>query len=272
MTYCVGILLREGLIMISDTRTNAGIDNISTYRKMHVLADGQDRLILCMSAGNLSVTQSVLGMLAEGLSPAGDDDRPRTIQTMPSMFRAAQLVGEAVMAVGRELKPALHAAGVSSGISLLVGGRIGAGPLKLFLVYDAGNFIECQTDTPFLQIGATAYGKPILDRAMDFDTSLDEAVKVGLLSFDSTIRSDLSVGLPFDMAVLPADPARPVLRRRIEHDDAYFRDLSTRWSMLLNESRATIPDPPFMARTGVYSEIAPPDAEHPAEIRSVGGG
>lgn len=255
MTYCVGILLREGLIMISDTRTNAGIDNISTYRKMHVLADADDRLILCMSAGNLSVTQHVLGMLAEGLPSLGDDERPRTIAHMPSMFRVAQLVGEAVMTVGAELKPALNAAGVSSGISLLIGGRIGDAPLKLYLVYDAGNFIECGADTPFLQIGATAYGKPILDRAMDYESALDEAVKVGLLSFDSTIRSDLSVGLPFDLVVMPTDALRPVIRRRIEHDDAYFEDLSRRWSMLLKESRATIPDPPFLGGEGAYSAI-----------------
>lgn len=251
MTYCLGILLRDGLVLISDTRTNAGIDNISIYRKMHVLADMPDRLILCMSAGNLSVTQNVLGQLAEGLPPLMADDPPRRIEDMPSMFRAAQLVGEAVMIAGRELKPALAAAGVPSGISLLVGGRIGGGPLALFLVYDAGNFIECGWDTPFLQIGATAYGKPILDRALAYDSPLDEAVKVGLLSFDSTIRSDLSVGLPFDMVVMPADPALPVVRRRLESDDAYFQELSARWSQLLNESRTAVPDPPFLAEAGI---------------------
>ncbi|MET0270194.1 MAG: peptidase [Sphingomonas sp.] len=256
MTYCVGILLRDGLIMISDTRTNAGIDNISVYRKMHVLAETEDRLILCMSAGNLSVTQSVLGLLAEGLPPLGQDERPRTVAQMPSMFRVAQLVGEAVTIAGRELKPGLRAAGVDAGISLLIGGRIGDGPLRLYLVYDAGNFIECGADSPFLQIGATQYGKPILDRAMDHDSSLDEAVKVGLLSFDSTIRSNLGVGLPLDVVVMPADRTRDVIRRRIEADDAYFRDLSLRWSLLLNESRATIPDPPFMARTGAFSDVA----------------
>ncbi len=253
MTYCVGIALREGLIMISDTRTNAGIDNISTYRKMHVLADTDDRLILCMSAGNLSVTQHVLGQLAEGLPALTPEDPLRSIDHVPTMFRAAQLVGEAVRVAGDELKSALAAAGVPSGISLLLGGRIGDGPIKLYLIYDAGNFIECGPDTPFLQIGATAYGKPILDRAMTYESALDEAVKVGLLSFDSTIRSDLSVGLPFDMVVMPADPELPVVRRRIEVDDAYFADLSKRWSMLLNESRATIPDPPFLAEAGIVS-------------------
>lgn len=247
MTYCIGIMLRQGLIMIADTRTNAGIDNISTYRKLHVLADKDQRLCVVASAGNLSVTQLVLGMLAEGLPPLGTDDAPRKIEHMPTMFRVAQLVGEAVMAAGRQLKPALHAAGVSSGISLLLGGRIGDGPPQLFLIYDAGNFIECQRDSPFYQIGATQYGKPILDRAMNFESSIDEAVKVGLLSFDSTIRSDKSVGLPFDVMVIRADPKLPVITRRIEIDDPYMRNLSARWSVVLNEGRAAIPDPPFLA-------------------------
>ncbi|TVV72357.1 peptidase [Sphingomonas solaris] len=255
MTYCVGIALREGLIMISDTRTNAGIDNISVYRKMHILADRADRLILCMSAGNLSVTQHVLGLLDEGLPALDIDGHPRRLADMPTMFRAAQLVSEAVRLAGNELKPGLRAAGIASGISLLLGGRVGDGPIKLYLIYDAGNFIECCQDTPFLQIGATQYGKPILDRAMDYESPLDEAVKGGLLSFDSTIRSDLSVGLPFDIVVIPADPGRPVIRRRIEREDAYFADLSNRWSMMLKESRATIPDPPFMSSGGAFSML-----------------
>lgn len=246
MTYCVGILLREGLVMIADTRTNAGIDNISTYRKLHILAESDDRLIVCASAGNLSVTQQVLGQLVEGLPPHGEGEHPRTIDQMPSMFRAAQLVGEAVNKVVSELRPALDAVGVSWGISLLLGGRIGNGPLQLFLIYDAGNFIQCQPDSPFLQIGAFQYGKPILDRTMNYDCELEEGVKVGLLSFDSTIRSDLSVGLPLDLLVIPADAKRAAIKRRIEADDVYFKDLSARWSMLLNESRAAIPDPPFM--------------------------
>lgn len=247
MTYCVGIMLRAGLIMVADTRTNAGIDNISTYRKLHVLTETKDSFVVAASAGNLSVTQLVLGMLAEGLPSRNPDEGLRKLEHMPSMFQAAQLVGEAVMAAGAQLKPALFAAGVSSGISLLLGGRIRGGPLKLFLIYDAGNFIECQPDSPFFQIGACQYGKPILDRAMNYDSTIDEAVKVALLSFDSTIRSDKSVGLPFDVMVLHNDSKRPVIKRRIERDDPYMRNLSDRWSMLLNESRAAIPDPPFLA-------------------------
>ncbi|MBP8233610.1 MAG: peptidase [Rhizorhabdus sp.] len=256
MTYCLGIMLREGLIMVGDTRTNAGIDNISTYRKLHILADERDSFVVLASAGNLSVTQLVLGMLSEGLPARNGEDTPRRIEHMPSMFQVAQLVGEAVMSAGAQLKPALYAAGVPSGISLLLGGRIAGGPLTLFLIYDAGNFIECQQDSPFFQIGATQYGKPILDRAMNYESSLEEAVKVGLLSFDSTIRSDLSVGLPFDLIVLRQDVTAPIVSRRIEADDAYFRNLSARWSMLLNESRASIPDPPFLRAEDPTSDIA----------------
>ncbi|RYE54102.1 MAG: peptidase [Rhizobiaceae bacterium] len=247
MTYCVGIMLRQGLIMIADTRTNAGIDNISTYRKLHVLADNKDSYVVAASAGNLSVTQLVLGMLNEGLPGRTPDEGPRKVEHMPSMFQAAQLVGEAVMAAGAQLKPALYNAGVSSGMSLLLGGRLKGGPLKLFLIYDAGNFIECQPDSPFYQIGATQYGKPILDRAMNYESTIDEAVKVGLLSFDSTIRSDKSVGLPFDLMVFRNDPKLPIIKRRILPQDPYMRALSDRWSVVLNEGRAQIPDPPFLA-------------------------
>ena len=130
---------------------------------------------------------------------------------------------------------------------MLLGGRIGTEHLCLFQIYSAGNFIACERDQPYLQIGETKYGKPILDRALHYDTPLDEAVKVGFISFDSTIRSNLAVGRPLDLVVIPADAAQPAIQRRIEADDRYFDDLSARWSMLLNEARATIPDPPFMA-------------------------
>ena len=250
MTYCVGMLLEGGLVMIADTRTNAGVDNISSYRKLHTLADDEDRLIFASTSGNLSITQTALGLLEEGLPHGDRDGEPegrRLLGDVPSMFRAAQLVGDAVRMVREDMKPALDKEKVSAGISVIVGGRIGAGPLKLYHIYSAGNFIECQADQPFLQIGETKYGKPILDRALKYDTPLDEAVKVGFISFDSTIRSNLAVGRPLDLAVIPADPALPAIRRRIEADDAYFNDLSARWSLMLNEARATIPDPPFMS-------------------------
>ncbi|MBV9840406.1 MAG: peptidase [Sphingomonadaceae bacterium] len=254
MTYCVGMLVEGGLVMIADTRTNAGVDNISSYRKLHTLAEADDRLILASTAGNLSITQTALGLLEEGLPREDDDGGRRTLHDVPSMFRAAQLVGDAVRMVREDMRAALEKEKVSAGISVLVGGRIGDAPLKLYHIYSAGNFIECQADQPFLQIGETKYGKPILDRALKYGTPVDEAVKVGLISFDSTIRSNLAVGRPLDLTVLPSDRTLPVIRRRIEADDAYFNDLSARWSLMLNEARDTIPDPPFM---GVWREDGP---------------
>ena len=253
MTYCVGMLLESGLVMIADTRTNAGVDNISSYRKLHCLADSDDRLVMATTAGNLSITQTALGLLEEGLAPEDEDSGRRLLKDAPTMFRAAQLVGDAVRIVREDMRPTLEKEKVSAGISVLLGGRVAGGPLKLYQIYSAGNFIECQPDQPFLQIGETKYGRPILDRALKWHTPIDEAVKVGLISFDSTIRSNLAVGRPLDLVVMPSDPRLPVIRRRIEADDTYFNDLSARWSMMLNEARDTIPDPPFMAmlREGV---------------------
>jgi putative proteasome-type protease len=245
MTYCVGMLVEAGLVMISDTRTNAGIDDISVYRKLHLLADAPDRIVFAASAGNLSVTQSALAQLSEGL-PASDGDQPRTVANATSMFRVAQLVGQAVHEECQAVARAMEESQLSASASMLVGGRIAGGPLKLYRIYAEGNFIECMKEQPFLQIGETKYGKPILDRALKYDTPIEEVVKVGLISFDSTLRSNLAVGRPLDMVVVPADPAEPMIQRRIGVDDPYFNDLSVRWSMMLNESMATIPDPPFM--------------------------
>jgi len=246
MTYCVGLLVEDGLVVISDTRTNAGVDNISIYRKLHILADDDQRLIVCASAGSLSVTQSMLSSLGEGLAATDDSGVPRTIATQPTMFRVAQLVGEAVTDARKSIGQTLEGTRINANASLLLGGRIGDEPLALFLIYNEGNFIECQPDAPFLQIGELKYGKPILDRALTFQTSLDEAVKVALISFDSTIRSNLSVGRPLDLIVIPRDAQAPAIRRRIEADDDYFNQLSADWGRLLNESRMAIADPPFL--------------------------
>jgi putative proteasome-type protease len=240
------MLVEEGLVMMADTRTNAGVDDISSYRKLHTLCESDDRIIIACTSGNLSVTQLVISRLEEGLAPLIDDDLPRTLDRAPSMFQAAELVGEAVAAARKDVGRALSAENIDSGISLLLGGRVGDSKLRLYLIYSAGNFIECHSDAPFLQIGETKYGKPILDRALQWNTPLDEAVKVGLISFDSTMRSNLAVGRPLDVIVIPGDQQRSVIRRRIGTDDPYFDDLSARWSMLLGESRAIIPTPPFM--------------------------
>lgn len=246
MTYCVGLRPAAGLVMIADTRTNAGIDNISTYRKLHILADSDDRLIVLASSGSLSVTQSMLALVSEGLTPVEEGGCARTLQTVPTMFRAAQLVGEAVTQARRSIDMTLDGSGVKAGVTLLLGGRIGSGPLTLYLIYGEGNFIECSPDSPFLQIGERKYGKPILDRVLHWTTPLSEAVKVGLISFDATMRSNLSVGRPLDLIAIPYDSSRPVVRRRIEDRDDYFNALSHRWGELMTDARDAIPAPPFM--------------------------
>ncbi|WP_298022259.1 peptidase [uncultured Parasphingopyxis sp.] len=248
MTYCLGMLLKDGLVMIADTRTNAGVDNISSYRKLHILEQSSERTIVACTAGNLSVTQAAFAMLREGLEEDEDSDGPRFVSDMPNMHRVAGLVGEALQLAREEI---VEGAGedtqYSFTASMLLGGRIADRPLRLFHIYKEGNFISCQPDRPFMQIGETKYGKPILDRALQYDTPLDDAVKTGLVSFDSTMRSNLSVGRPLDVMVMPTDPDAPVITRRIDETDEYFNMLSSKWATALAEARAAIPMPPFMS-------------------------
>ena len=251
MTYCLGMLLKDGLVMIADTRTNAGVDNISSYKKLHILEQSDDRTIIACTAGNLSVTQSAFALLKEGLEEDEDSNAPRFLSDMPNMHRLAGLVGEALQISREEIK---ETAGEDSQYSfsgsMLLGGRIKGRPLRLYHIYKEGNFISCQPDRPFMQIGETKYGKPILDRALQYETPLDDAVKTGLVSFDSTMRSNLSVGRPLDLAILSADEARPTHFRRIEQTDDYFNMLSSQWAIALAEARAAIPMPPFMKAIG----------------------
>ena len=246
MTYCLGIRTRAGIVLIADTRTNAGIDNISSFRKLHTLAETPDRIVVCASAGSLSTTQTMLSLLEEGLEPHESGEARRTVASMPSMFRVVSLVGEALMLARRDVARALAGTPINIDVSLLVGGRIGDGPLMLFLVYSEGNFIECLPDCPFAQVGELKYGKPILDRTLTWETSLEESVKVGLLSFDATLRSNLSVGLPLDLIVIPEDRSRPIVQRRLDESDQYFRKLSSDWGRLMNEARQQIDRPDFM--------------------------
>lgn len=269
MTYCVGMRTRHGLVIISDTRTNAGIDNISIYNKLHILAESEDRFIVAASAGSLSVTQSMLAMLHEGLPPDSDDAPRRTVDAMPTMFRVAQLVGEALSTAWREATARLAGTGINSSVSLLLGGRVGKGPLTLYLCYSQGNFIECQPDAPYAQVGELKYGKPILDRVLNWETTLDEAVKVALLSFDSTMRSNLSVGPPLDLVVIPEDRSKNIVRMRIGVDDPYLRQLSADWGRLMNEARQSIADPPFLK--AVPPALEDPGNE-PVEVATLGKG
>lgn len=247
MTYCVGMLIEAGLIMMADTRTNAGVDNISVFRKLHIY-ERDDRFISIATAGNLSITQSTLSKLEEGIPNAetGEND---TLATVPSLFRAVQLVGRILRETRDEVSSGMHAdEGILFGATMLLGGRIGNEPLKLYMIYDAGNAIECHADTPYLQIGEFKYGKPILDRSLGYHTPLNEAVKIGLISFDSTMRSNLAVGLPIDMVTLRSGGKHPPEQFRIERDDAYFNELSRSWGQKLKEAQSAIPRPPFIKR------------------------
>jgi putative proteasome-type protease len=240
MTYCLGLLLEDGLVMIADTRTNAGVDNISTFRKMHIWERPDDRVMVLLTAGNLAITQSVVALLSEAVD-AGDGRESLT--TAPSMFRCAELVGEAVRAVWNRDGPAMeqHAGGFNA--SFLLGGQITGRRCRLFEIYQAGNFIEATADTPYLQIGEHKYGKPILDRAARFETPLIDGLKLGLVSMDSTLRSNLSVGLPIDIALYRRDALKLALRKRVGEDDTYFSGLRQRWSDALRQAYQAIPNP-----------------------------
>ena len=248
MTYCLGLRLDDGLVMIADSRTNAGVDNISSYRKLHCLADEPERQLYVATSGNLSVTQTVISLLEEGL-PLGDEVGlvTRTLGQATSMFRAARLVGEALRVANKIIGDSLESFNIPAGASMLLGGRIGGEPPKLYQIYEAGNFIECHDEVPFLQIGETKYGRPILDRALRRSTPIPQAVKIALLSFDSSIRSNIAVARPLDLLIMRSDPRAPLLKRRIEADDLYFNDLSKHWSALLSEATRSIPDPDFLA-------------------------
>ncbi|TCT12689.1 putative proteasome-type protease [Tepidamorphus gemmatus] len=246
MTYCVGILLNDGLVMIADTRTNAGLDNIATYRKLHIFERPGDRVVALCSAGNLAASQAVLSVLNEGLEEPGTAE-PETIWTQPSMFKTAQFVGRAIREVYRIDGKALEQQAAGFDVTFLVGGQVKGGRLRLFMVYSAGNFIEATPDTPYLQIGEHKYGKPILDRAVRYDTDLYDALKLGLISMDSTMRSNLSVGMPIDLIMLRRDCLQLELNHRIEHDDPYFRDLQDRWSNALKAAHKAIQRPPYGA-------------------------
>ncbi|MEW5421014.1 peptidase [Amorphus sp. 3PC139-8] len=244
MTYCCGILVRNGLVMIGDTRTNAGLDNIATYRKLHVFEQPGERIVAIAAAGNLAVTQAVLSFLSEGVEDE-ETGEIQTIMDMPSMFKTAQFVGEAVRKVRQIDGPSLELSASGFDVSMLLGGQIKGGRLRLFMVYRAGNFIEATEDTPYLQIGEHKYGKPILDRAVTFDTELLDALKLGLISMDSTMRSNLGVGLPIDILTVKRDTLRADRNMRIEAEEPYFHNLREQWSTALRQAHLAIARPPY---------------------------
>jgi len=243
MTYCVGIKLNAGLVFLSDSRTNAGVDHISTFRKMIVYERPNDRFMVLLTAGNLSISQSVREILqVEHLKdPEGGD--PITIWNARSMFDAARVLGQAVRRVYDRDAEALKFAGVEFNISMIFGGQIKGEGMRLFSVYSAGNFIEATPETPYFQIGESKYGKPVLDRVLTPETPLDEAAKCALVSMDSTMKSNLSVGPPLDLVVYDANRFQSDKLVCIDMANPYYRMLHSSWGQKLREVFDSLEDP-----------------------------
>jgi len=262
MTYCVGIKLDAGLVFLSDSRTNAGLDQINTFRKMMVYEKPGDRFMVMLSAGNLSISQSVREILqVEKVdSGTGDDDAPGiTIWNAKSMFDAARVLGAAVRRVHQQDGPALRAAGIDFNASMIFGGQIAGEAMRLFQVYSAGNFIEATRETCYFQVGESKYGKPVLDRMITPGTQLDEAAKCALVSMDSTLKSNLSVGLPLDLLVYEQGALASNQIVCIDEQNPYFRMIHDTWGQRLRQVFESIDDPQWNGG----------DATHPLRAPSV---
>ncbi len=242
MTYCVALKLNAGMVFASDSRTNAGVDQISSFKKMRRFVNPGDRAIVILSSGNLSITQSAVNLLEQHGRHA---DR-RNIWNAESMFDVAQLLGECLREVRDHDGAFLAQSNIDASASFIVGGQIGDERMRLFLVYAVGNFIEASEETPYFQIGETKYGKPIIDRVIRLDTPLNDAVKCVLVSFDSTMRSNLSVGLPIDLACYNQSSLRLDFQQHITQDDPYFSQISRRWSDGLRGVFASLPNPDWL--------------------------
>jgi putative proteasome-type protease len=227
MTYCIGVLLNDGIIFASDSRTHAGVDNFAKFCKMTLFERAGDRVIVLLSSGNLAGTQAVISVLKQ----RGDAGHGTpSLWTARTMFDVAGLVSDAMRDIERRDGAYLEQSDISFNASFIVGGQVKGEPLRLFRIYAEGNYIEASHDTSFLQTGETKYGKPIIDRVITPATSLAEAAKCVLVSFDSTMRSNLSVGMPIDLICYERDSLAVKMRRRFDHGDAYFATLSKEWS------------------------------------------
>ena len=245
MTYCVGMTLDNGLVMMSDTRTNSGVDNISVFRKMFHWSIPGERIVAIMTAGNLATTQAVISQLEER-TKAPQDRRPSLLEA-PTMFQVATQVGNLLCDTirKRQMADGPSAGGPRFTASMIVAGQIKGMEPRLFLIYPEGNFIEASFDTPFFQIGETKYGRPIILRGYDRGMSFEDAVKLLLVSFDSTVAANLSVGLPFDLLVIERDKFEPLQQRRILANDPYFKKISASWSDALRDAFHSLPDYTF---------------------------
>jgi putative proteasome-type protease len=240
MTYCVGLLVDTGLVMLSDSRTNAGVDQINTFRKMATFQRPNERVLVLMSAGNLAITQAVVNLLHE--APENSDE-PARIFRAANMFSAARVVGDALREVHERDAAFLKELGHEFNGTFILGGQIRGEEPRLFHIYSAGNFIESSRETPYFQIGESKYGKPIIDRVISRSSSLAQAAKCALISMDSTIRSNLTVGPPLDLAIMRRDEFRLATHISIDFDHEYFKMIRTRWGFALQEVFSELPNP-----------------------------
>jgi len=240
MTYCVGLLVDTGLVLLSDSRTNAGVDQINTFRKMATFQRQNDRALVLLSAGNLAITQAVVNLLHE---PPDNDGGPARIFLASNMLNAARVVGDALREVHQRDAEHLKEHGHEFNGTFILGGQIKGEEPRLFHIYSAGNFIESSAETPYFQIGESKYGKPIIDRVISRTSSLAHAAKCALISMDSTIRSNLSVGPPMDLAIIRRDELKLATHISIDLDHEYFKMIRTRWGFALQEVFSTLPNP-----------------------------
>jgi len=243
MTYCVAMALDAGMIFASDSRTNAGVDHVSRYSKMRTFVEEGSRVIVTLSSGNLSVTQNALSLLEQRIRGG---DSTMHFYNAHSMFDVARLLGDALREVKSRDGPYLMQNNIDAAASFIVGGQIRGEPPRLFHVYNEGNFIEATFETCYFQIGETKYGKPIIDRVVNRRTTLTDAIKCTIVSFDSTMRSNISVGLPIDLCVYEHDELRLKLVRRVDEDDPYFQMVHNQWGEGLRQVFGQLPDPQWV--------------------------
>jgi putative proteasome-type protease len=245
VTYCVGLLLDAGLVFLADSRTSAGVDQVSTFRKVTVFQRRKDRVLVLMSSGNLAISQSVVSLMHEHREAAAGT----TIDSVPNMFEAARYVGDVLREVHRRDAAALKDHGVEFNANFILGGQIGGEVPRLFSLYPAGNFIEATPDTPYMQIGESKYGKPIIDRVVTRSTSLAQAAKCALISMDSTMQSNISVGLPLDLICVKRDSLQVHSHVNIDADHEYFRLIRSRWGESLRHAFHAMPDPEWLRQS-----------------------
>ncbi len=258
MTYCIGMRLNAGMVFMSDSRTNAGVDQVSTFRKMTVFERAGERVLVLLTSGNLAITQSVRQLLTEHATPGA------SVWDAPTMYDAAEIVGEAVRKVYDRDSKHLKELGIEFNCMMILGGQIGGERCRMFEIYAAGNFIETQNESVYFQIGESKYGKPILDRVVNATTTLDEAAKCALISMDSTLRSNLSVGLPLDLLCYETDSLRVTRFVTIDQDNEYFKMVRTSWGQRLKQVFEELPDPTWHATSAAPRKAEPVRAPLPA--------